>query len=242
VTNLPGSRNYDPRRPWWYRFDAINNKIAANFASYVDDIRVNDEGDKECQQTTHCIASKINYLGQQDAPRKRRKVSQEPGAWAGATVCSVPGVGLFASISEEKWEKAQGIIRKWVSRLDEAGDTPLVISHKELEQDTGFLVHLAMTFDNAKPLLKGFDSTLNSWRWDRKEEGWKRSNKEWKHLWSDLENDKTVEEILSEERSLHWKQFRDHLREGHNDDSALAEVLALPRFALDVKSLSKIFW
>ena len=30
VTNLPGSRNYDPRRPWLYRFDAINNKIADN--------------------------------------------------------------------------------------------------------------------------------------------------------------------------------------------------------------------
>jgi len=156
-------------------------------------------------------------------------------------VYSVPGVGLFASISEEKWEKAQGIIRKLVSRLDEVGDAPLIISHKELEQDTGFLVHLAMTFDNAKPLLKGSYNILNSWRWDRNEEGWKRSNKEWKHLWSDLENDKTVDEILSEERSLHWKQFRDHLREGHSDNSAPAEVLAVPRFALDVKGLSKIF-
>jgi hypothetical protein len=47
------------------------------------------------------------------------------------------------------------------------------IDHKSLEKQTGFLNHLAMTFEDTTPFLKGFYLTLNSWRRCRDQEGWK---------------------------------------------------------------------
>ena len=67
------------------------------------------------------------------------------------------------------------IISKWHDRIFRLKKTK--INHKELERDIGFLVHLSMTYSNMKPFLKGFYSTLNEWRHDRDEKGWKLSHK-----------------------------------------------------------------
>lgn len=71
VLNLPGSDDYDPSKPWVCKYDSKRDKMAAFFGTYVDDIRTGDSTRKDCERTTHVIASIINYLGQQDAPGKR---------------------------------------------------------------------------------------------------------------------------------------------------------------------------
>jgi len=68
VLNLPGQDDYDPSLPWVFRYDSIRQQVAAFFCTYVDDICSGDCSELECVRTTHTIASRINYLGQQDAP------------------------------------------------------------------------------------------------------------------------------------------------------------------------------
>lgn len=110
VFNLPGTVNYDPRKPWIYKYDDLNAKLAAFVISYVDDLRTGDEGGKErCDRVTHHVASLLNYLGEQDAARKRGSASQQPGAWAGSVIESKKAEGLFVTISQEKWVK----VRLW---------------------------------------------------------------------------------------------------------------------------------
>jgi hypothetical protein len=62
----------------------------------------------------------------------------------------------------------------------EASNRPL-LDRKELERQTGFLNHLAMTFEDLSPFLKGCYLTLNSWRLGRNNEGWKVKDKGWDH-------------------------------------------------------------
>ena len=112
IMNLPGQADYNPTLPWVFRYDSVNEKVAAFFCTYVDDIRSGDSTEAACIRTTHTIASRVNYLGQQDAPRKRRKISQSPGAWSGAMIKVLNGEGLFVTCSQEKWDKTRGIITR----------------------------------------------------------------------------------------------------------------------------------
>ena len=84
ILNLPGNDSYDPMKPWVYKFDSLNNRMAAFFGTYIDDIRTGASTERGCRSTTRRIAAWANYFGQQDAARKRRQPSRTPGAWAGA--------------------------------------------------------------------------------------------------------------------------------------------------------------
>jgi hypothetical protein len=53
------------------------------------------------------------------------------------------------------------------------------IEHRLLEKDTGFSNHLAMTFEDTTPFLKGFYLTLNSWRRCWNHDGWKDADNRW---------------------------------------------------------------
>ena len=127
------------------------------------------------KQATHELETTMSYLGVQDATRKRRKVTQRPGEWTGSIILTVKDLGLFVTVTQHKWDRARNIIFKWDKRLNYKTSSKL--NYKELESDLGFLVHLAMTYQNFKPFLKGFYATLNEWRADRDEEGWKLSHK-----------------------------------------------------------------
>ena len=102
-------------------------------------------------------------------------MTKRPGEWTGSILITVKDVGLFVTVSQKKWDRAKLILSKWHSRIVLSGKTK--VNYKELESDLGFLVHLSMTYSDMKPFLKGFYSTLNGWRPDRDEKGWKLSFK-----------------------------------------------------------------
>jgi hypothetical protein len=56
------------------------------------------------------VASLSNFLGFQDAPRKRRFPDRIPGAWAG-TVALTTEEGVFASVTQERWDKSKTILK-----------------------------------------------------------------------------------------------------------------------------------
>ena len=177
VLNLPGDKGYNPAMPWVFKWDDRNNRMASDFVCYIDDIRGLGGTEGSCRATTRRVAAGVNYLGQQDAPRKRRPPSKTPGAWAGAMCLSKPD-GLYVTCTQAKWEKAKAIVGYWRTVVVEEKSTQL--DAKRMEKDVGFLVHISRTFPATFPYLKGFYLTLNSWRKGRTDEGWKYSMAEWK--------------------------------------------------------------
>lgn len=93
------------------------------------------------------------------------------------------------------------------------------VDRKALERDTGFLNHLAMTFEDFNPFLKGCYLSLNSWRTGRDQEGWKLPDKVWGRMMvSQLENDLISQEEL------------DIALQGLPDQDAPKMVKVCPRF------------
>jgi hypothetical protein len=76
--------------------------------------------------------------------------------------------------SEEKWRKLQHIIEKW---LELVTDGALVLNHKELLSDRGFLIYVTRSYPGMVPYLKGFHLTIEMWCGNGDEDGWKLSSK-----------------------------------------------------------------
>ena len=168
--NLPGQVDYDPSLPWVSKVradDQGNLVVAADFKVYIDDVRPAGPSEMECWKACGEISKKLQYLGIQDAARKRRPPSQAPGAWAGSVV-RISDNGIGVSVTRERWEKTKRIIHHWSDSLAKSE----ILDRKQLESDRGFLVYVARTFPAMKPFLKGIHLTLDSWRLGRGEDGW----------------------------------------------------------------------
>ena len=167
--NFPGSPDYDPSVPWCLKF--FNDTPAGDLEVYVDDVRPFGPDEHSCHQVRQRAAQIIQYLGQQDATRKYRPPSQRPGPWCGAFIATHDN-DLWVYVSQEKWNKAQTIIN---NMLHEYHATKLHSLHfKTLEKSRGFLVYLSRTYPSITPYLKGIHLTLDSWRHNRDQDGWKQ--------------------------------------------------------------------
>ena len=168
VLNLPGMETYDPKIPRVYKWCVRYNAISGDFVTFVDDIRALGKDEDHTTQVVHKIGSKTNSLGQQDAPRKRRKPSQTPGLWNGSLTIT-DDENVFVSTSQEKWNKGKEIVLRWKTlydNLNNTSDRPM-FNHKQLERDRGFLIHLVRTFPWIMPRLKGIHHTIDIWRGQR---------------------------------------------------------------------------
>ena len=168
--NLPGSETYDPSLPWVSKVRRSDGKIAADRTIFVDDVRPVGNTKQECQQATRKVGSKFSYHGIQDASRKRRKVSQTPGAWAGSVVWTSDNeVNIL--VSEDKWTKTKGIVKE----LEEMVETrPEAMPRKRLEEIRGFLNYVAQTYRGLSTYMNGLHLTIDGWRDNRDAGGWKQ--------------------------------------------------------------------
>ena len=132
---------------------------AALVQTYVDDVCTGAATEELAELTTHAVASRINYLGQQDSPRKRRRVSLELGAWSGAVIVSERGKNLFVTCSREKWLKTKAIVEGIRKELRDGGES-VSLDRKQLERDRGFLVHISRTFTPGYSIFKRYPSHL----------------------------------------------------------------------------------
>jgi hypothetical protein len=167
--NLPGSSNYDPTIPRVSKLRTDTGLIANDMVSYVDDKRLVASLKTECRWLCHRVGARLCYLGEQDALRKRSELSQRAGAWAGLVVHTDDGK-ITVMCTREKWVKAQGYIRQMYNILKESQG---IYDYKTLEQQRGFLVYVSRTYPVMVPYLKGIHLTLDSWRPNRDQEGWK---------------------------------------------------------------------
>ena len=187
--NIPGMENYDPCMPWVYKFNRDTGRLASDASAFVDDIRPTGPNEDACERTVHQIASRINYLGQQDAPRKRRAISQLGGMWNEAITGS-NGKDVFVGTSMEKWTKAKNYIADLLNIFKVNKDRNISLpcfDYKDLEQKRGFLIHVGNTYTWMRPFFKGLNITLSAWRGGRDQDGWKLSAREWNETMREIE-------------------------------------------------------
>lgn len=77
--NHPGSKGYNPTLPWISKFDE-EGSLACDLHQHVDDLRITAKDASLAWRASSRAAKMCSYLGLQDAARKRREPSQEPGA------------------------------------------------------------------------------------------------------------------------------------------------------------------
>ena len=183
--NLPGMTEYDPAYPkvmkWRDGSKGLEDgHVAGDVVTFVDDVRVTGYSKSNCWEAYHQFASRVQYLGMQNAPRKFRAPSQlDAGAWTG-TIFKIGVDHITKSVSQEKWDKGREMIERRLNEIKLTNDSRPFLDRRLLEKETGFLNHLSMTFETMVPFLKGFYLTLNSWREGRDENDWKVSPKRWK--------------------------------------------------------------
>ena len=227
ILNLPGMVTYDPHQPKVMKWDSINKCITGDVITFVDNVRITGSSKERCWSVHRQFASQMQYLGLQDAPRKFRPPSQnQAGAWTG-TIFRVDSGSVSKTVSQEKWSNGRDILARMQKSL-ETCDCP-DLDRKEFEKQTGFLNHLAMTFEEFNPFLKGCYLTLNSWRSGRDQDGWKIPDKGWSRaLFSRFEDDL----ISREELNTALNQA--------DDGSAPKTVKACSRFKSDVSAMAQL--
>ncbi len=219
ILNLPGSDSYLPSKPWVFKAcfpeKSGSPRIANDLVIYVDDVRTTGSTYAQCRQASRTVASKANYLGLQDAARKRRDPSQTPGPWAGCIV-HTDADGVEVSVSVERWSKAKAML-VWLDTSLKASNE---LDHKTLESYRGYLVYISRTYPNITPYLKGIHLTLDSWRPWRAEDSWKLSISEIK--------------VAVENKGVTWTDVS-------TGGKAPQRVKAAPRLYDDVKALLTLF-
>jgi len=128
-----------------------DGKVACDVFIYVDDLRTVGPSEDECWQVSRRVASILNSLGLQDAARKRRPPSKEPGAWSGSIV-HTSSDQVEVLISQERWDKAKMILEWIVRQMSEFDAT---VEFKTLESYCGYLIYVSRTYPSVCPYLKG---------------------------------------------------------------------------------------
>jgi hypothetical protein len=144
--NVPGSSDYNPSLPRVMKWNQAAKAIAGDVFTFVDDLRSSGHSVQNSWQVSHQLGSRLQYLGIQDAPRKRRPPSQTPDACAGGILSPANG-RITKYFSVEKWKRGQ-IMIWWLE--DEVNACPNKIpwlNFKRLESTAGFLCHISMTHE-----------------------------------------------------------------------------------------------
>ncbi len=175
VLNLPGNKDYDPTLPWVMKVRQ-DGHLACEVYIYVDDGRFTGWCKMECWKAVQKFSSVLTFLGIQDAYRKRTEPLTEPGPWAG-TVTTTSG-GVFATVTAKKWRKTSEVVLEMVEMMRKASGA---MPRKRLEQIRGFLIYVGRTYRWMNPYLKGLHLTIDSWREDRDEDGYRMRNRPLAH-------------------------------------------------------------
>ena len=192
------SCKFHPSLPNVMKWDERRNRIAGDLRAYVDDLRAIGWSLEHAWQIARRVASRLQYLGIQDAARKRRV---DNGPWAGSMFIASESI-VQKTVTQEKWDKGKVYILDLCNLLE--NNPSALLPYKHLEKVRGFLCHLAMTFEVLFPYLKGFHLTLCSHLPKRDADGWKMKELEWiGYLEEEKESgkisDKEMDVILSQQ-------------------------------------------
>lgn len=117
--NLPGSPEYNPSKPRVRKWDKEAGGIAGDVITYVDDVRGSGTSVEHAWAISHQVGTRLQYMGIQDATRKRKSPSQNPGPWAGAIMLT-SSTSIAKTVSEEKWKKGRKLVNNLWIQIDVA--------------------------------------------------------------------------------------------------------------------------
>jgi hypothetical protein len=172
----------------------------------------------------------MTHLGLQDAPRKRRDGSQAPGAWSGCVLCT-DQPGVFIYVSQEKWDKTKRLLIEVMDLID---DDFTKIPRKRLEQIRGFLQYVTRTYTGMNPYLIGFHLTIDGWRENQDDEGWRQKPRPTGFCGDEGISNEVAGMLaalkMTEEEAILMAQ----------DSEAPAFVKGVPRFRNDIEALIRL--
>jgi hypothetical protein len=186
--NLPGTPGYQPGQPWISK-RRQDGRIAVDMCEFVDDYRFAAPSAELCWEASSKQGKTCSFHGCQDALRKRRLQSQNPGAWAGARV-STEG-SIRSGVTQDRWDKTKreiaAIRQEYTASRAPVGDT--LIDYGRLESAVGFLIYVSRVYPTLRVYLTEMYNTLNGWRPDRDKDGWRvyalklecRAEREWRY-------------------------------------------------------------
>ena len=174
--NLPGDPAYDPTLPRVMKWDGLIENIAGDVVAFVDDLQASGHSVERTWAIARQIAARLQYLGLQDAPRKRRPPVCNPGAWPGS-VFITSDKEVRQTVAQSKWDKAKSQLAELLVMMACSADG--LLDYKRLEQIRGFLCHISMTYLMVTPYLKGLHLTLASHHPGRDAFRWKMASREW---------------------------------------------------------------
>ena len=179
VINAIGQEDFNPSLPWVFKYDSTRNWIAGDVRAYMDNLKCVGWSLEHAWKLARQVASTLQHLGIQDAPRKRRI---DAGPWA-RTLYHADKTTVSVMVMQKKWDKGRSYLATLVDLTGWDLDSysysldqefpDIQISYKLLEQIRGFFCHLAMTYPIIFPYLKGFHLTLASLMPGRDDQGWK---------------------------------------------------------------------
>jgi hypothetical protein len=129
--NLSGDKAFDPTLPRVMKWDLIVDNIAGDVLTFVDDSRASGLDAEVTWRIARQIASRLQHLGIQDAPQKRRPPTRKKGAWAGAIFSTEKGI-ITQTVSEEKGIKGKAQTQELTDLLKDSTDA--LFDFKRLEQ------------------------------------------------------------------------------------------------------------
>ena len=225
VLNLPDLLKWNDRL----------GSIAAFFTTYIDNIRSRASSEEACRRVSARIAARINYLGQQDASRKRGRPAQSPCPWARGLIKTIPNKGIFVLTTQAKWDKAEAMINALyddvvVNKLEK-------ICYKRLDREVEFLCHLTRTYYFAFPYLKGYYNSLNRRQFSRDVDGWEMGRTAWLEL--------MVGDIAfgnEEDINLSFEARKRKFASIHTREDKPSHVMQVPKLGHDFTALKALFY
>ena len=174
--NLPFSESYKASLPK-LRKVLLDGRHDLEIVIYVDNVKIVACSEDMAWLISSKVVKRLCWLGLQDAARKRRRPSQNPGAWAGKFVSSNGDI-IAKSVMQERWDKTKEKLR-WIAKQRGITDEftpfefkgiqgnitsadPEKIHFKTTESFVGFIVYVAQMYSSFLPYLKGIYLTLNS--------------------------------------------------------------------------------
>ena len=116
ILNLPGMTKFDSTFPWVYKWDKSRRCVGADIQSYINDLRLAGWGEEFLQRLIRYVSSQLQWLGIQDAARKRTGPHYGTLPWAG-TISSTDSGKVCRTVSQERWDKAGGLVQDTIKAL-----------------------------------------------------------------------------------------------------------------------------
>jgi hypothetical protein len=154
------------------KWEKIINKIAGN----IVDLHASTHSVERTWEISRQVVSRLQYLGFQDAPQRRRPRIHTPGTWNGS-VFKTTHMEVLQSVAQTKWDQAKAQIKEGLAMIATLPDR--LVSYKQLKEIRGFLGHISMTYSMVTPYLKGFHLMLASHHPGQDKFSWKMASKEW---------------------------------------------------------------